>query len=421
MTDMSTSTEKGWKKIFEELNISEALEASSVFFLSAEQIKNISGREPRLMAKFDTRESRPETLRKANCTILPIRNGEYALVSKDGYCDITQIQAVPTYHQRHQATLQTLPLECASESQVIDSAVASGVLKTILEETSLALTVRGRLRSPSFSFFFDSAESLELKVDGVQIEIDAGFEGNRVYIIEAKMGTRADFITRQLYYPWRMWKERGVTKEIVPLFLTFSNKVFSLTEYRFSEETIYSSLELVKQHSFTFAEKLELPRLADLWQRIKPKSECGDIPFPQANDLRKVIDIIDAVGNGLGSNTEIANFYGFVGRQSAYYGSAARYLGFLSAADASFLLTGFGKLFRQSGPDRRILMIGTAILEKPVFYEAVRQTLLLGHVPVAEELAEIIARYRPELNDTTPRRRASTLRNWIIWLKKAFG
>ena len=83
-----------------------------------------------------------------------------------------------------------------------------------------------------------------MSVSGVQIEVDGGYEGDRLYLIETKMGRRDNFITRQLYYPCRMWRERGVKKEIVPIFLTYSNKVFSFRQYRFTNSNAYDSIIL---------------------------------------------------------------------------------------------------------------------------------------------------------------------------------
>src|SRR6185503_14404244 len=97
--------------------------------VSADQIKTVTGREPRLMAKFDTRESRPQAL--ASSTVLPLSNGAYALVAGDGYFDVPAASSVkhwptPTIKKR----LQTLPWQAgpSSESQALDMAVASGML-----------------------------------------------------------------------------------------------------------------------------------------------------------------------------------------------------------------------------------------------------------------------------------------------------
>jgi hypothetical protein len=46
------------------------------------------------MTKFDTRESRPASLK--NVTILAVENGRYALLSSDGYHDVKPAKTIET-------------------------------------------------------------------------------------------------------------------------------------------------------------------------------------------------------------------------------------------------------------------------------------------------------------------------------------
>ena len=58
------------------------------------------------------------------------------------------------------------------------------------------------------NYVFDGAENIE--VHNSQIEIDAGYEGlQKLALIEAKRDLSIDFLVRQLYYPFRTWKDRG--------------------------------------------------------------------------------------------------------------------------------------------------------------------------------------------------------------------
>lgn len=49
----------GWDEIFSELPIVESVNTTGYFDITADQIKAISKREPRLMAKIDFREHLP--------------------------------------------------------------------------------------------------------------------------------------------------------------------------------------------------------------------------------------------------------------------------------------------------------------------------------------------------------------------------
>jgi len=213
---MSSLTEQAWAKLFDELNIEASLDARGIFNVTAEQINSITNRQPRLMTKFDTRESRPDPIKKARCTILPIRNGEYVLVRGSGYANLPETGDYEFYNSGALDVFQTLPEICTTESQVIDVALASGLLQEFVGETNLVLTIRGRRRTNPFEFIFEGTSHHSFQVDGVQIEIDGGYEADKVYILEVKMGARDNFIVRQLYYPFRMWLEEGITKNGLP-------------------------------------------------------------------------------------------------------------------------------------------------------------------------------------------------------------
>lgn len=83
-----------------------------------------------------------------------------------------------------------------------------------------------------------------------QVEIDGGFEGKyALALLEAKNSISEDFLIRQLYYPFRLWNKK-VSKEVKPIFMTYSNDVFSFYEYKFTNEFEYNSLRLLKQKNY---------------------------------------------------------------------------------------------------------------------------------------------------------------------------
>ncbi len=149
---MASQTETAWRAIFEERQLLSDLERHGYGTVTADEIKRIGQREPRLMTKFDTRESRPDTIKKAACTVLPISNGTYVLVRGDGYLDLPERptpERIPTKALDH---LQTLQLFCESEAQVLEVAHTCGLLERFLRE-KVERTTQGRNRA-SFSFRF---------------------------------------------------------------------------------------------------------------------------------------------------------------------------------------------------------------------------------------------------------------------------
>ncbi|HMA95617.1 MAG TPA: hypothetical protein VKP30_23170, partial [Polyangiaceae bacterium] len=171
---MASLTGDAWQRISEHLQLSERLAAScEPVVVSADAIKQLTGREPRLMSKFDTRESRPPAL--ADATILPVTNGSYAILPGDGYADVPAPSLVRHWPpSKAAARLGSLPWITGptSESQILDMANATGLLQDFLGDDGACLTIRGRLRSPRFEFEFDTPHGrAPLTVEGVQIEV----------------------------------------------------------------------------------------------------------------------------------------------------------------------------------------------------------------------------------------------------------
>jgi hypothetical protein len=412
-------TNKAWEKLFEHLDISNKVREKGIVYLTSKDIKNISSREPRLMCKFDERDSRSKILKNNGITILPVKNGEYALIDGDGYQNLPSIlDSIQFFEWPFEKRLETLPKEPRSESQVIDMALATGLISHFLEDYDLTLTIRGRLRSSPFKFTFQGTNKVhELNVDGVQIEVDAGFEGEKIYLIEAKMGERDDFHVRQLFYPMKMWMEEGVTKEIVPLFITYANEIISVSQYRFNKVQEYSSIELVKTLNYTFEPNPLTLTLPEIIQGIKvQKMEPDDIPFPQADDIRKVRDTVDLITWGCDTRDQIAKFWEVAPRQGDYYANAGQYLGLVRKDDKHWRLTSKGEVFVHLPTTQRNKMLAEVIFQHPVFYEA-QMEYLKQSLSSREEVAKLIQKFsNKKFSESTLLRRALTIMSWVEYI-----
>ena len=415
---MTTSmTEKGWAAIFKELAIPQKLNSKGIAFVSAPEIRKYSGREPRLMSKFDSREERPRTLR--GITVLPIENGRYALIAGDGYSDVETVDN-PTYHPSNQLQgIESLPwqTQLTSESQVIDSALLASMIGDFTGEDHLSMTIRGRLRTPRFCFKFQGAgRNHKLTVDGVQVEVDAGYEGDQIYVLEAKMGGRSDFIVRQLYYPYRMWMENDrVSKAVVPLLLTYSNRTYSLRMYRFTDPELYNSIELVKATDYLL-EDFERPSLSEVLEHTNLEVHPEHVPFPQADSVAKLIDLVDAVAGGVTDKEELADQFDYDVRQSDYYGNAARYLGLVGRRSGGFRPLPETTEFAQATLTERLAIVMSAIASRPVFRECV-ESLEGGTLLSRERVAELIQHHTGH-STVTSNRRAGTVQAWMRWVEE---
>lgn len=210
---MSTLNDIAWARFFAETKMLFEIEHFGFCYVSADTLKEKGGREPRLMAKLDTQAERPEIFEANSINILPVQNGQYILFldpANSSYFPFNNIlEDVPVEEYTSKIDLpsfDTFPLNRAfSESQAIDFAFVSSLLKHFCQCETMHLTVRGRLSSGCFDLILPPANNL-ISVSNVQIEVDAGYENDdQIVLVEAKIGRRSDFHIRQLIYPYLQW------------------------------------------------------------------------------------------------------------------------------------------------------------------------------------------------------------------------
>lgn len=241
-----------WEKIFSDYNILQHDFSKTPFELSAVQIKlscqdfKATGeKEVRILCKQDTRESRPEIFKRNNLFLLPKKNGSYYIVKGEGYVDIPEITTdIIDYKSKLDFKLES-SMVGDSEMQHLDLAYASSLVRTFMEDDSLLLTIRGRKYTPNFSF---KVGEQNLKVESVQTEVDAGYEGrDKIVLVEAKNSGVTNTIIRQLYYPYKQWKQQ-TSKNVYLLFFDRekNSDVYNIWQFEFKNENDYNSIELVK-------------------------------------------------------------------------------------------------------------------------------------------------------------------------------
>jgi hypothetical protein len=244
-----------WKKIFEDYEIAKHDFSKEPFLISAPQIKKsvqkfkmTNEKEVRILCKQDTREQRPDIFKENGLFLLPVKNGEFAIIKGEGYLDIPEIEGESkVYSSKLDFNLETSQVG-DSEMQHLDFAYASSLIRTFVDDPTLVLTIRGRKYTPIFDFFVGKQN---ISVRSVQTEVDAGYEGkDRVVLIEAKNKGDKNLIIRQLYYPFRQWQEHTKKKVSTLFFEKTKENVYSIWQFEFSDPMNYNSVRLVKSGKF---------------------------------------------------------------------------------------------------------------------------------------------------------------------------
>lgn len=421
-----TLNDKAWENLFEKYNILSNVEKHGLCEITSKEINEF--REARLMTKFDHRNNLPILFEENNLSILPITRGTYAIGNFEAYHNfedtVTEINKVGKPDFIHSINFENI----TSESTAINVAYLSGILADFIGEETLLPTVNGRMSSNTFDFNIINNRSRNMQSISVvnsQIEIDGGYEGfDSLTLIEAKNSISDDFLIRQLYYPFRLW-EGKVRKPVKLIFLTYSNGIFNLCEYKFQESHVYNSLVLIKQKNYTLEqEEIYFDELISLLNKIQVKNEPYKIPFPQADSFKRVINICELLNENIFlTREEVTYKYDFNIRQTNYYTDAGRYLGLLDKEKdrnegIRYFLTDKGKSIFLLNIKNRNLAFAKCILEKRAFNEAFKEYLTSLELPPKDEIVKIMEEsglYNVR-SESTFKRRASTISGWINWI-----
>jgi len=413
-----------WSRFIREKNILKEIYHPGFVYITADDLKAIGIREPRLMAKQDTLSERPSDFRQHDIAIFPVKNGQYILFrdpenrSYFKFPDNELELPVNIYQSKVDfKKFDTYPGgQNFTESQAIDFAYISSLLRTYTGEEYLNLVIRGRMFSGNFDFLLPNIKH-KVNVSGVQIEVDAGYESiNSIYLIEAKIGKRDDFHIRQLYYPYLEWSHRS-NKQVVPIFLIYTNSKYFFYEFGFSDN--FGELFLKSSICYAVNESPIAEINYPLLLRTIAVEDEPNIPYPQANDLDKVVDLLSLVKNGIDTKASISEYFEFEERQGDYYANAARYLGFLEKDENKYALTELGKILLDTKiASERTLLIFRQLLKRPTFREAIHLLFTKNQdldLITNDEISQLLEKYTL-LTGSTPPRRASTVRSWLAWI-----
>lgn len=371
--------------------------------ITADEIRILTGREPRLMMKFDHSHQLPPHLKSSQRFILPLKNGLYAILKGEGYHQPESCGPPIEFPRKTRFELRTTETG-VSEMQHLDLAFNIGLLGHFLGEPVLYPTIRGRKRSPKFDL---KVGPHQLSVEGVQVEIDGGFEGrNTVTLVEAKIGECEDFHLRQLYYPLRFWSCL-TRKRIRLVFFTYEpeSQFYRFREYGFDPPDIYQAPILIKAACY---------RVTTHTHHTEPLlTEVGRFPFPQADRLDKVALIPFLVAEGLTTPDNLSEALEFTPRQGRYYLDACKALALLNEKGE---LTPLGSDYITCPPEVRYRILGRTVLALPVIQEVISNLLLAPQCQMSKLEVQAVVQRATSLSPSTATRRTQTVWSWLTWL-----
>lgn len=427
MTQKKSKNDEAWELIFCEFDVLENIEKNGIFNIKSEVINRF--RESRLMAKFDYLSSLPKIFKDNKLSILPISRSEYSIGRFSTHYEIE-------YQPERQIEYFDLPnLESLNTSSIDSESISlllaynSGLISRVFDGQELSLTLMGRMSTGEFNFRIKNShgkDEYEIRVKNSQCEIDAGFEGDEsLVIVEVKNHAVDNFLIRQLYYPYRCWKNK-IYKNVIPVFMTFSEDVFSFFVYEFSNPEIYNSLILkYERHYVAGSELIESDDVLNVLHQTEVKSNPIGVPLPQADSFEKVVDLLQLLNKGECKKSEITDYYQFDPRQTDYYTNAGKYLGLIDKRRLNgslyYFLTQDGLEIMKLHRKKKVLSLIGRILEHCAFREVFKASILTGKFIENKQVLDVMESCGlQELNETTKLRRATTIRRWVDWIHRQY-
>ena len=404
----------GWLRILA-AGYDAELERRGYFYIGARELEQLSGRQPRLMAKHDFSTSRPWIFQRLRLGIVPVSRSEYLVGRFNLYERFPETQRGEVRTLELPAGLDTLSLEAvSSEAVALNGASASGMLEDFLGCAPLQATVAGRMSTHGLKVRLPDL-GVDVAVDRAQMEIDGGFESlEHLVLVEAKNHLSDDFNIRQLYFPYRRFQQR-LAKDVVPVYLVYSNGIFHLYRYEFRDPADFRSISLVDSARYALSSShLDAQAALDIVRAVAPEPEPA-VPFPQANSFERVVNLLELIALQPLSKAEITQRYDFDPRQADYYANAARYLGLAEPVEDTWEPTEHGRrVIEQPQRDARNAALIRALAARRVFREALELSLARGAVASTAEICAAMDGLGLSL--ATSRRRASTVARWAQWV-----
>ena len=425
-----------WADMFEVFDILETIKRDGFADITAKQFHQLH-LQPRLNTKMDHASQVPLIFQEHNLNILTRGIDTWRVGTFDVFETLPEwtLPGADVKNLSIPSFIETLDVtNITGEPAVINAAQASGLLADFCGEEQ-TLTVSGRMRTGDFTYKVNDTVHgrSEIAVSKAQIEIDAGYESESAFtIFEVKNHLSRDFLVRQLFYPVVVFGQRKLTKPVRSVFLTLANDVYDLYEYGF-DVSDYSSATLLKHKRYTIGvtrpSEAEVVSRARKFVESEPTAPVTNVPFPQADDFERVMDLVSFIAEEPRTVDDLALNYDFHSRQSGYYNNAAKYLGLvenLTGEDGREYSRATELAHSILALDYREKVLRFADLAlgiKPVaetYFEWTRT----GSMPTVDWVAQkfatspyAVTHVGEPLSESTIRRRAQTILSWTKWLR----
>jgi hypothetical protein len=145
------------------------------------------------------------------------------------------------------------------------------------------------------------------------------------------------------------------------------------------------------------------------------------LKIPQANDVRRILDVPLGIEQGDRTAMEIAKRYRFQRRQASYYLQAAELLGLVLKRGERYTLSRIGHTYIALTEPQRRDMIVRRMISVPIVSLTIRELLTSPFHRLTREDIEKHVTSRTSIHGETVHRRVQSLFSWFSWLEDEVG
>lgn len=418
-----------WSEIFNTYDVVNKVQERGKALITSSQInvlsRGIQAFAARNMCKIDSQRELPTVMAQNGLALLAISDGKYRIGRFNPFLQIPP--PLPTTCRIEKPAPEGFVSLSArakgGESLALDTALYSGMLRDVFGE-EVFLTVRGRRRESGSHFVFDvSGEHFD--VNGVQIEVDGGYEGlGGLHIVEAKIGDPGSVSIRQVLYPLLYWREKAAQaasrmqlaepKPVASYVFLYDEPMYRFIPIAWDGQV--ASLDLSAERIFTLSDSrpFDLSSVTPDQGRTKINHKS---PFPQADSLDKLLTTLILVGCcEVQTKRELVDQMGITMRQINYYVGVL----FWMKLGKMVKVTGRGKVIELTRKGRHLCKVSRVELLQQVFNimfsDPVANRALHGEDIGSGDVS--FPRYWRKLSPRTRSRRAGCIRRWIEYFRE---
>lgn len=247
-------SDHAWEAIFEKYDIHNHKFGKDPFIITANEIKEATThftatkeREPRILCKHDTRETRPTLFQEKNLFLLAIKNGTYAIVQGEGYVDIP----IPENDAEDYKSQLDFHLETAlvsdSEMQHLDFAFAIGLIQKFVKQSKLFMTLCKQKVNLTTDFL---VQNQLVQIENVKTTLGVVYESeNNLYNCNYWRNSERTRHIQDFLYPV-LYLQQNISKNLFVIGIQSISNVYKLWLWQILSPVITKNVKLIRTKAY---------------------------------------------------------------------------------------------------------------------------------------------------------------------------